>query len=188
MITSEISSKYAKALFSLAKTKEEHEAKLADLRLLVQAFTQPVLMAFFTSPQVDKGRKKAVLEKVLQKQMNPQLLSFLLLLVSKGRFVHLPAIVKEYSHLFDEQLGIVQVQLVTAVPTEPKDVAELKKKLDRKLQKEVRIQNEVDPRLLGGGLLVVGNQMVDFSLKNKLKKLKGFLQGYRSLQNPLKTN
>lgn len=171
MITSEIAYKYANALF-LSSSPEERESHLKQLKLLVQVLDKPELMTFFISPQISFSDKMRVLQKVLKQHLDHELFSFLSLLLAKGRFKHFSEMMREFGRLYNESQGVLRVRLITTVPVDDAVLAKLKKRLDDKYRKNIKIKNDIDPKLVGGGILVIGNQMIDFSIRNKLKRLK----------------
>lgn len=173
MIITEIALRYAKALYRLAANQAEKEIFFRDLtRVLVALNHVPKAMCFFLSPQIDQSQKKKILEKCFGKDMDPKALAFLFLLLEKIRFNYFPQIVKEFSRMLDKELGRVESRLITAEPMSKGDIEQLKGKLEKVYRKKFVIQEEVDKRLIGGGILVIGNKLVDFSLRKQLQRLK----------------
>ncbi len=164
-----IETRYAKALFQLTASDEELERRCRDLNRLVAVLNR---YPFFFSPHISKENKEEALKKGLEEVEDKQLVSFLLLLVEKRRFNYLQEIVKAYSQMVREKLGQLKGRLVTAEPVEPSYIEKLKGKLEKQYGKKVFLEEETDPRLIGGGILTIGNRLADFSIKGKLEKLK----------------
>lgn len=152
---------YSKALFNLTHELEKVEEVVSVLKQF---------MPFFTSPHINQAVKGEVLKKSLQGE--PVILSFLLFLIEKRRFNWLPAIFQDYSRRIREKQGILQGQLITKEPVTAEQKEKLKIKLEKLLKKKVVIEEEVDPALIGGGKLVFGDKLVDFSVRAKLARLK----------------
>lgn len=173
MKISEVSQRYAQAIFDLSSKPEEKEKRLENLEHIVQMLKEfPQFMRFFVSPQILLKQKLNVLERITQSLNDPQLLAFISLILQKGRFQDLSEIVKAYRHQLNESLGYLKVRLITAVPLDSSVKAILQEKLEKTYQKKVMITEKIDTHLIGGGVLLIGNQMIDFSIKNKLENLK----------------
>lgn len=168
---SEVAIRYSKGLFNVTDSWEL-ENRLKYLDSFLKIFSNPQIKLFLSNPQISQERKGELLQKVLKDHIDNELLSFLLLLLEKRRFKHLPEIVREFQILFNEFQGILQPRLITAFPADNNIVDSIKSKLSDVYKRKIDLKTEVDPSLLGGGILIIGNQMLDFSVKSKLKKLK----------------
>lgn len=173
MTSSIVASRYSKALFELGSSKEQRLEYLNTLKQLASFLNKEnKIMNFFISPQIAFEQKKTVLEKTLAGFFDENFLSFFSFLLEKGRFSCLPEIIKKYEEKVKEESGIVDGHLVTATPIESKLLNELKTKLQEIYKKQIILTEETDPQLIGGGILYLGNQLLDFSIKGKLERLK----------------
>lgn len=173
MNSADIASRYARALFHLGSSKEEREGQLNELNQIKSILDQtPEVMQFFIAPQIPLEQKEKVLESSFKNRIESSVLSFLALLLDRRRFQYFQEIVEKYDLLVKAELGILEGKLVTAVPAEENLVTALKQKLQKIYNKELILSKEVDPELLGGGILHVGDQLIDFSLRGKLDRLK----------------
>lgn len=176
MIIHEIAYRYAQALFNQTHSIEEMEKRLNDLEEIVKFFHDyPKLKNFFSSPQISKQDKERILRDNLKSHFEDSFISFLAFLIHKGRFEYLSEIAREYAQLFIEKLGIIEVDLITAVPIEEKIKEQLKAKLEAAYHRKIRIIEKIDSRVIGGATLLMASHMVDASLKGKLAKLKNEL-------------
>jgi F-type H+-transporting ATPase subunit delta len=173
LISADIASRYAKALYHLVSSKEEREGQLNELKQIKNILDQaPQLMQFFIAPQITLEQKEKVLESCFKNRIDNRLLSFLDLLLDRRRFQYFPEIVDKYNIIVKAELGILEGKLVTATPADEELVAALKEKLEKIYNKELILAKEIDPELLGGGILYVGDQLIDFSVRGKLDRLK----------------
>lgn len=180
MIAGEVASRYSRALFRLAATPLELEKRHQDLEGVVTLLQKiPKLGLFLSAPQISSDQKRKVLENSLGSQIDQKLLHFLLFLLEKGRIKHLPEIAKGYHRLVKESLGILEANLITAVPLEREDREALHQKLEKTYQKKVEIKERIDPQIMGGIILVLANQVIDWSIRNKLARLKEKLLAIR---------
>lgn len=176
MIIHQVAFRYSRALFQLADSDKELESLLNELKAIVDALNHsPQLMQFFSFPKISQKEKEELLKRSLGHLCSPKALQYLIFLLDKRRFKFLPEIVIEYERLVKTKLGILEVRLITATPLDAATKEKLKQKLERVSQKTIHIKEEVDPQLLGGGMLFIGNQMIDFSIRGKLNKMKSEL-------------
>lgn len=173
MKTDDIALRYSKALFNVSTTDAELQTRLQEILQIDALLKQsPTLMLFFKSPQIPMEQKKAVMDKAFDGNIDKHLKSFLFLLLDKRRFSYFPQIVKSYSRLVMEKLGILEARIITAVPIQADDKKRLSTKLEQKYGKKIDLIEEVDPKIIGGGILLIGNEQIDFSISGKLAKLK----------------
>jgi F-type H+-transporting ATPase subunit delta len=173
MIPSAIASHYSKGLFSIAKSKEELESRLAALKWLSELIGErPELKHFFSHPFVKKEEKKNVLKSLLKNGKDAVLLHFLFLLIDKNRFKNLPEILNKYRQLVNESLGLINVTSITAVTIDEELKHRIKSAIEKAYHKNIRFEEKVDPQILGGIVLLMDHQMLDDSLKGHLNKLK----------------
>lgn len=173
MSASEIALRYSQGLFKLHSSKDERESLLKDLEQIVSVFNQfPQCALFFSSPIIDIERKEKVLQRILKNGSEGNLIPFLSTLLKKRRFNNLPEIVKELRKKVSQDLGVLEGRLITSDPIDGDTKKELVRKLEQKYRKKILLKEEIDPQLIGGGMLIVGNDMVDFSIRNKLENLK----------------
>lgn len=174
-MTSKISARYAKALFHSA-SKDQQRTILDNFDDIVKAYENiPRLRFFLESPEIDNAEKMKVIHKIINHKTNPLFSNFLTILLDKGRFKHLAEMAVTYRHIFTTTYGITDAQLVTTIPVDDKVKEQLMKKLEEIYQKKFAIKYEVDPQLIGGGVLVIEDTMIDFSVKGQLNKLKAKL-------------
>lgn len=173
MIKQTLAIRYAKALFELDKSKENREKSLICLDSLMESlFNNPKLMKVLSSPQILQEEKKAILREIFKDRFNTDFFHFLYFLIEKGRLNILKQIREEYQRMLEEYLGIWEATIVTAIPIGSDVENGIKGKLENYYKKAIKIKSEVDSHILGGAILIHGNEMVDWSVKERLKKLK----------------
>lgn len=172
-MTASIALQYSNSLMKLTTTHAQIEEFLNDFQHLSQLLDQhPKLTLFLASPIFSDAAKKELLMKLFEKKINNNLLHFLFLLIDKKRMPFLKEISQEYSLLAKEKLKIEEVQIITAVPLENKVQEQLKKQLERFLQKRIEMQAQVAPEIIGGAIFIIGQKIIDHSIKNRLTKIK----------------
>lgn len=179
MNTTDAAIRYSKALFNVAVSNEDLEKRLHDLTQIVETFKKfPRISIFFSSPQITVEEKKKALNAAVGK-VDKELRSFLFLLLDKKRFKYLPEILEFYRSMVTAKLGALEVRFITATPIDAETGNNLKSKLEQKYRKKIIIKEEIDPTIIGGGVLLIGNEQIDFSIRGKLAKLKKDLLSIR---------
>ncbi|WP_456324047.1 F0F1 ATP synthase subunit delta [Desulfonauticus submarinus] len=171
-----VARRYARALFALGQ-KEGQDVLLRYGKSLeaVCAVLEiaPKLFRIFSNPIFTVEEKKAILVKVLEKvEPEPMVRNFCFLLADKDRLAFLPEIKAYYGYLLDLAQGIVRGELFTAIELEEELKTEIAKKLEEQSKSKVVLDYKVDPSILGGLVLKVGDKVLDASIKAQLKILK----------------
>ena len=164
---------YAEALLGLARQGNRIADFGAQLDALVRLLHgEAQTRNFLESPALAAGDKKRALEAALNGQVDDLLVNFVCLLVDHGRVEVLPAIGEAYRALADEALRRVRVRAVTAVPL-PDDLRDrLVAQVGEKLKRECVLETEVQPDLLGGLVLTIGDKVYDGSVRSQLRRLR----------------
>ena len=174
MKTGAAAQRYAKAVFSLGVDSGEFERIGQEIGAVVEAIdTNDALRVILLSPQHDAEVKKGVVEAIASKKgFNLTTKNFLLLLVDKGRLPLLPEMYRSYQKLSDEKAGRVNATVVTASQLSEPLMKEIITSLEKKTGKKVSLSSEVDPALIGGVVIKIGDIIYDGSIKTQLHKLK----------------
>lgn len=155
---------------------EEMGVQLRQHLQLCQAYGD--LQRMLSNPSVDIQVKTNILAAILERtQPVPLLRNFLQLLLTKNRFHHLALICTHYDEMANALLGRVTAQVTTAVAMDEGQHQAVLEKVTRMTQKEVRLEAHVDPSILGGLIVRVGNNILDGSLQGQLTRLRKELVG-----------
>ena len=166
-------STYAEALFEAAREREELEGVLEDLEEFVGALDESEeLRLFFYGGQVTEREKRRAID-ALTEGMTLSTRNFLKVLTDNGREEILEQVLLRYEELVKEHLGRVEVEVTTAVELSEEDVSRIKERLGGLLEgREVILDTNVDPEILGGAVFRVGGRMVDGSVRGQLSSLR----------------
>jgi len=126
---------------------------------------------FFLSPVFDRKRKIALLAGILEGKVDEIALHTLLLLVRKRREALLPLVVSEYDDLALADAGKERLEVVSARALPPAELAEIVARLSRRYGKRFEVTERVDPSLLGGIRITMGDLRVDGSIAGRLEQL-----------------
>jgi F-type H+-transporting ATPase subunit delta len=168
----EIARVYARALFEVAV---EHDA-LDEIREQLDAFADAMndnrdLAVFFFSPYFSAIEKKEGLERAVL-DANPALSNFLQALIERHRMPAIYRIRTEFASLWDEERKLLPVQITSAIELSAETVESLGRRIGEQVDRQIEVSATVDPDILGGVVLRVGNVILDASIKNRLEQLR----------------
>ncbi len=172
-----IAKRYAKALFAVIRDEEGAEGldgTLDAMKALSAAFEQqPHFRHLILNPRFDREEKIGVTKTVLADlQIRGQLMRFCEYLIRKNRFQHLPGISRAYSVLVEQFHGVMTIPVTAAAQPSPQDEEAVRRKLESVTGKKVRLQWKIDPALIGGLIVQVGEARVDGSIRGQLETFK----------------
>ena len=178
MIISVVPRRYAQALLMIAVERdavEQYEAELAQFRQALSA--NPEVKDLLENMRVAPEKKKKALDLLIKDFASPIIYNFLHLLVDKKRENFFLDVITAYNKYADEVRNIINAEVWSVVELTTKDHRHLEQKLARLTGKKVRLHNIIDPSLLGGIKVKVGDLVIDGSVTTKLTLLKNQLQG-----------
>jgi F-type H+-transporting ATPase subunit delta len=165
---------YAQSLLAVAERQGKSEEVLEELDSLIEdVFDKlPQLEATLASLRVEDEEQVAILDKAFAANMSPLLLDFLKVLARHDRF-ELVRDIRDYAwQKLHELRGRVEVQISTAVALSEAEKAAIVEKISSSLGKELVVTATVDPSLLGGLLVRIGDTLFDGSLSWQFKRIK----------------
>ena len=168
--------RYAQAVFELAQEKNELEKWQADLRKVAGALADKEFLEALESPRIKPEDKSRLIAAVLP-DLAPLTMNLLRLLIARSGIGMVADIAAEYERFLDNYRGIEPAEIVTAVPLDEKDKQKLAERLGAVVGKEVTLDTQVDPEILGGVVARVGGKLLDGSTRSKLLALKRDLVG-----------
>ncbi|OFX15505.1 MAG: ATP synthase F1 subunit delta [Armatimonadetes bacterium RBG_16_58_9] len=178
MIERRIVRRYASALFASAVKADVVDRVESDLGLVGYAMeTSPELFEAIRSPLVPDQAKRDILGRVFEGKVHELTLSYLNLLIDKGREEAAAQTEQEYILLANEARGIVTAQLVSAVQLTDDEEAGVKTALARVTGKTVDLEKRVDPEIIGGAIVRIADSVIDGSITGQLRALREQLLG-----------
>lgn len=174
MSVTRIATRYAKSLIDLAIEQGKLEQISSDVTTLQAASQNRDLYLMLKSPIIHTDKKIAVLDALFKGKLDSLTLSYLHLLVNKGRESYIPEIAEEFSGQYKILKKITDVRVVTATPLSDAVLADLKKKLLASgiTSENLNVEVKVDPEIIGGFVLEFDNKRYDASVAHKLDELK----------------
>ncbi|KIQ21405.1 ATP synthase subunit delta [Flavobacterium sp. MEB061] len=164
--------RYAKAILDLANSKGVAEAVNNDMKSIASAIeTNEELSTFIQNPTTKVEVKESALLEVFA-NVNGVTKGLFHLLFENKRFEILEAIALEYKKLFDENNGVEVATVTTAIPMDTALEAKVLAKIATLSDKKITIENVVDPAIIGGFILRIGDNQYNASVANRLQVLK----------------
>ena len=164
--------RYAEAAFQLAMRDGSHDAWEKDLATTAELVGDERVARVVSNPSVPFHDRQATLERLLGKRISPLALNLVQLLDQRGRLRLIPAISAEYTRMLDALRGVVAATVTSAAPLEKDEVAALAKRLEEMTGGSVKLATAVDPSLIGGLTVRVGDRMIDASVRGRLERLR----------------
>ena len=173
MATSTVAKAYAEGLYRAAKKAGTAVAVAEEINALAAAFSgDKRLKTFLATPAIPAAAKRQALKKALAGKVSPITLNFLQLLVDKRRQGAIAGIALEFQKLLDADTGLLRGEVVQAAADETL-AARAEATLTTRLGKTVFLSRRVDPRIIGGVVVRIGDLLLDGSFRSRLKALKG---------------
>lgn len=173
-----IARRYAKALLLIGKEDgqtEDYRQELAGVAALMGHEAQ--LAATVSNPLYNAGERRQVLQMVIQKlNLSKVMSSFLLLLFEKGRIGFVPSINDFYQTLADELKGVARASLVSATELTDDTIEKIRSALSKRTGKEIVLDVQQDPSLIGGLVTRIGDLILDGSIRTQLLNMRESLK------------
>jgi F-type H+-transporting ATPase subunit delta len=162
---------YAGAFWNAVRTQADPAAALEELRAVVKDVLDkyPAFDAVFASALVDQSEKERLIDRVFGKHLSATPLNFLKVLSAHNRLELLRLVVKETQLLLQDHLGQVEVDVRVAAPMDDALRAEVLDQIRKHSAREPILRITVDPELVGGIVIKVGDRVYDGSLKTRFE-------------------
>ena len=168
----EIAAVYARSLFEVAKEQN----KLDTIREQLGAFADALdetreLQVFFFSPYFSTPEKQDGLDRAVS-DADPILVNFLKLLIENHRMPVIFRVRAEFDRLWEEENRLLPVIVTSAVELPKSTVKQIGDRIAEQTDRKVDLQSKVDPDILGGIVVRVGNSVLDASIRNRLENFR----------------
>jgi F-type H+-transporting ATPase subunit delta len=174
-----VAKRYAKALYDLGREEGLTDVFLADLDAMVGILdSNEEFMAIMESPLYDIVLKRSILARVVSEaKMHAYMGSFFNLLLEKDRFMYVKSILESYREILDEESGKVRAFVRSATELDDDQVGRIRSALKKVMKKDVDLDVDVDPSLIGGIIAEVEGMVYDGSVRTQIARLKQSLKG-----------
>ncbi|MDA8337502.1 MAG: ATP synthase F1 subunit delta [Peptococcaceae bacterium] len=172
MLKGAVGSRYAQALFDIASGQDKVDQWQAELEGVVQTLeTVRELSRALYHPRVTTAEKRDLLKGVFASALSGTTLNFICLLVDRHRELFLPDIVATYVALADSRRGLVEANVDSALELTAAEKDRLNTIMEKITCRKVRARYRVEPSLVGGVVVRMGDRVLDGSLRTRLARL-----------------
>lgn len=173
MNESTINTRYAKALFKLAKEKNQISKIQEDMKTVFETFdTVAELSAILEDPIITTLKKAGVIQAVFKKNISETSMSFLTLIVTKKRVFHFKGIAHYFLQLVKKDQGIKTIVLTTASKIDKNQKDNIISLVKKELKSEIELTELVNKDIVGGFVLRIDDNQYDSSVRSELRKMK----------------
>jgi ATP synthase F1 delta subunit len=168
----ELAQVYARALFEAASEGDVLDTVKEQLSQFADALDgNRELQVFFFSPYFSTAEKKAGLSRTVT-DADPTFKNFLETLIERHRMPVVFRIRERYNTLWDKENKVLPVEVTTAVPLDDATIASIGEQIGRETGNQIQLTSVVDPDVVGGMVLRVGNTVLDASIRSRLNQLR----------------
>lgn len=164
---------YAEALLDMVEKGADLSRIVDDLGAVRKLWEDDrQFREFFGSPRLDPATKKRILDAAFRGRLDRPVLGLLHVLVEKRREMVIDNIIDEFERFRDLREGRIHVYLTSARPLDRDQTDALRAQIERSSGKKVRVHEKVEPRVLGGLVVKVGDHVLDGTLRRRLEGLR----------------
>jgi F-type H+-transporting ATPase subunit delta len=168
----ELARVYGRSLFEVASEQDKLDVLREQLGQFTDALNQSnELRVFFFSPYFSSSEKQQALGGLLQ-GADEQLVNFLELLIENHRMPVVFRVRREYERLWEQANKMLAVEITSAIELDSATTDSLGERIGERTGRKVKLTARVNPEILGGIVLRVGNSILDASIRNRLEQLR----------------
>lgn len=167
--------RYAEAAFQTGRADGTLDSWERDMALLGATLRHPELRALLQHPAVPFPEKEKVLRKVLGRGVAPAAVNLVVLMVRRGRPGAIDRMIARFAELLRRERGIALAEVRTALPLNEEQRAEFAARLRALTGEQVEMDETVDPELIGGVAVRIGDRLYDASVRSRLERLRARL-------------
>lgn len=168
-----IAERYAIALFELGEKDnklDEYDADLQKIKATLDLSKD--LSVFLAHPTISIGDKKEILDSIFKSEISQHSLNLMKLLLDRNRIFILTAIVNNFHTILNKKKNIVLARVITAVEINEDIKNRVKGKLENKFSKQIELESKIDPEIIAGMIVEIGDKIIDGSVKTKLENMR----------------
>ena len=180
MLNIQLASKYATAIFEIARDEKNLDGYGKDLaKIRADVFSIPEAVKFFQNPLVPQKAKKDLLARAVGNEVSTTVMNFLMLLVDKKRIGVFNEIHDIFTSLKNKEQGILIADVTSAFPLTKKQQDALVRKLTSLTGRKIQVRIHRDESILGGLILKIGDKRIDGSAAGRLRGLRSSMLNSR---------
>ena len=168
-----VARRYAEAFVNSAEASSRLAAGLEELERIAQLYgISKEFQRFLGSPEIGPADKERTLDRAFASVAGPETMGLLRLLLKKDRVDHLPLVNQEAKGVSEARRGVVRGRVATAHPISSAETERLARAIGKAVGKQVILERQVDPSLIGGIRVSVGSALLDGSVRAQLERVR----------------
>ena len=172
---SSIARRYAEAAYEIAERDGTVDAWLGQLGSVASAVSQSNVVRRLEDPHVPLARRSDALHQVVGTDMLPQVANMIGVVMRRRRLDTLPGIAREFRRIYNRKAGIVEAVATSALELDSTELAALRSRIEKMTGGKVELETTVDPSILGGIQVRIGDTLYDGSVRGRLERLRAQL-------------
>jgi F-type H+-transporting ATPase subunit delta len=167
--------RYAEAAFEVATRDNTVDAWRKELDMAAAVMADERVGRALANPSIPLETRTGVAQATFGRAVGPKVLNLIGLMLRRGRIEELPRLAAEFRRLDDQRQGITRATAVSASALSPDELRALTERLEASAGGRVALDTEVDPSLLGGLVVRLGDRLIDGSVRSRLERLRNQL-------------
>lgn len=167
--------RYAQAIFLLALEHGDADRWRQDLQTMVDVTRSQGVAVLLESPGLKQSKKLATVRQVLP-DLSPMAANFMALLAQRRALLLLPRVQAVFQDMLDQHEGRVRAMATTAIPLQSTERDQVLQRLRTAWQRDIVLESQVDPAILGGLIVRVGDHVIDGSTRGRLQSMRRTLR------------
>jgi F-type H+-transporting ATPase subunit delta len=167
--------RYADAAFEIGRSDDTLDRWARELGRFAELFAVRELRELLEHPAIPHADKERILRRVSGDDVSPEAVNLILLMVRRGRPRSVPRMVEHFNELLRRERGIQRAEIRSALPLDDEDRKAIAERLRQLTHNEIEISEHLDPTLIGGIAVRIGDQLYDASVRSRLERLRARL-------------
>lgn len=172
-----VASRYAKSLIDTASEDQSLEAVQQDMAQVVTVLQEnSELRAVLGNPIISLDKKQGIMKRIFGGKIHKTIEAFFEIMIRKGRGALLYPTALEFLEAYKRKMNIVSAKVTSAAALSPEQLLQIEKVIQEETQGTVLLENRINPELIGGFIINIGDRQLDSSILGKLNKLENYLK------------
>ncbi|MGZ8513593.1 MAG: ATP synthase F1 subunit delta [Candidatus Limnocylindrales bacterium] len=167
--------RYAEAAFEIATRDKTVDRWRSELETAAAIVVEPKVGHALANPSTPLEERTATVKATFSEIVSPQVLNLIDLMLRRGRIRQLPQLADEFRRLDNLRQGITLATATSALPLSPDEIRVLTERMEQYTGGRIELDVKVDPSLLGGLLVQIGDRLIDGSVRSRLERLRNQL-------------
>ena len=169
--------KYALSLYQIGQKQDALDEIQEGVRLVSSLYKSSSTFRYFLlTKKIANSDKRKILLDILKGSCSRYVLELIFIIIDKRDIKSLEAVIDRFFLAVNNESDIIPVRIITSSALDNNEIQTLIQNIESKLDKKIRAKNEVDPNIIGGVKLMIGNKVVDGSISYQLRKIKYTLE------------